>query len=114
MIALIGLVGYTADEVMRRSREIAIRKVAGTPASSIVRMFCIDILKIALPSLVAGGVVSLIVGRRWLSQFSSQVSLSPAVTFVCVAALVLLVLSVTALNSLNVARSNPVEHLRSE
>lgn len=114
VIALIGLVGYTADEVMRRSREIAIRKVAGTPASSIVGMFCIDILKIALPSLVAGGVVSLIVGRRWLSQFSSQVSLSPAVTFVCVAALVLLVLSVTALNSLNVARSNPVEHLRSE
>lgn len=54
LIAIIGLVGYTTDEVQRRAKEIAIRKVTGTPASGIVRLFCIDILKVALPSLLAG------------------------------------------------------------
>lgn len=114
VIALIGLVGYTADEVQRRAREIAIRKVTGTPASKIVRMLCVDILKVALPSLVAGGAVAIIAGRRWLSQYTEQVPLSPLTMVLCIVALLLLIVSVVALNSLNVARSNPVDHLRSE
>ena len=64
LITLIGLVGYTADEAQRRAREIAIRRVNGESASEIVRMFCIGILKVALPSLAAGGAVAVIVGQR--------------------------------------------------
>ena len=114
MIALIGLIGYTSDEVQRRAKEIAIRKVTGYPASRIVRLFCIDILRVALPSLIAGGAVAMIVGRRWLTQFSDQVSLSPLTMIVCLLLLLVLLLSVVALNSLSVARSNPVDHLRNE
>ena len=114
VIAMIGLVGYTADEVQRRAREIAIRKVTGTPAAKIVRMLCVDILKVAVPSLVAGGAVAAVAGRGWLSQYTEQVSLSPLSMVLCVLALLLLIVSVVALNSLNVARSNPIDHLRSE
>ena len=114
VIALIGLVGYTADEVQRRAKEIAIRKVTGTPASKIVRMLCVDILKVALPSLVAGGAVAVSVGRRWLSQYTEQVPLSPMSMVLCIVVLLMLIISVVALNSLNVARSNPIDHLRSE
>lgn len=114
VIAMIGLVGYTADEVQRRAKEIAIRKVTGTPASKIVRMLCVDILKVALPSLVAGGAVAVSVGRQWLSQYTEQVSLSPMSMVLCIVVLLMLIISVVALNSLNVARSNPIDHLRSE
>ena len=114
VIALIGLIGYTADEVQRRAKEIAIRKVTGTPASKIVRMFCADILKVALPSLIAGGALAMIVGRRWPSQFSDQVALSPAIMMAFLLALLALLLSVVAFNSLGVARSNPVDHLRDQ
>ena len=114
VIAMIGLVGYTADEVQRRAKEIAIRKVTGTPASKIVRMLCVDILKVALPSLVAGGAVAVSVGRRWLSQYTEQVPLSPMSMVLCIVVLLMLIISVVALNSLNVARSNPIDHLRSE
>lgn len=55
LIALIGLMGYTTDEVERRAREIAIRKVNGTSVGQILRLFCIDILKVAAPSLIFGG-----------------------------------------------------------
>jgi len=114
IIALIGLIGYTTDEVQRRAKEIAIRKVTGTPAAKIVRLFCIDILKVALPSLLAGGAAAIIVGRKWLSQFTDQVPLSPLSMALCIVALLLILMSVVALDSLNVARANPVDHLRNE
>lgn len=37
-IMLMGLIGYTTDEVRRRSKEIAIRKVNGAEASGILEM----------------------------------------------------------------------------
>lgn len=114
IIALIGLIGYVADEVNRRAKEIAIRKVNGTSAAKIVRLFCTDILKIALPSLIAGGCVAMVFGNRWLSQFTDRVSLSPPSMLLCLLVLMLLITAVVIINCLRIARSNPVTHLRSE
>ena len=58
LITIIGLIGYTADEVQRRAKEIAIRKVNGTTVGKILRIFCFDILKVAVPSLLAGAAVA--------------------------------------------------------
>ena len=69
---------------------------------------------IAVPSLVAGGVAAWLVGRRWLSQFTDQVTLSPAVMALCLVALLALIAGVVALNSYSVASSDPVDHLRDE
>ncbi len=114
IIALIGLVGYVADEVNRRAKEIAIRKVNGTSAGKIVRLFCIDVLKVALPSLLVGGALAMVIGQRWLSQFTDRVSLSPLSMVGCLIVLLLLIIGVVIVNTLRVARSNPVDHLRSE
>ena len=114
LIAMTGLVGYTADEAQRRAREIAIRKVNGESAADILKLFCGSILKVALPSLVAGGAVAIVVGRRWLSQFAEQVSLAPLTIVGCLLLILAVLLAVVAFNSLGVARSNPVDHLRSE
>lgn len=114
IISLIGLVGFTADEVQRRAREIAIRKVTGTSASKIVGLFCRDAAIVAVPSLMAGAAVAIIIGRQWLSQFTDQVSLSPLSMVLCVIVLLLIVIAVVIINSYKVARSNPVDHLRCE
>lgn len=113
-IALIGLIGYVADEVNRRAKEIAIRKVNGTSALKILRLFFIDVLKVALPSLAVGGVLAMVIGQRWLSQFTDRVSLSPLSMIACLFLLLLLIMCVVVVNTLRVARSNPVDHLRSE
>lgn len=114
LIAMIGLVGYTSDEVQRRAKEVAIRKVTGSPASQIVRMFVIDIMKVAVPSLIVGGSLAMIVGRRWLSQFTYQVELSPLADVTCLLCLFVILVAVVALNTLSVARSNPVDSFRDE
>ena len=114
IIALIGLGGYVADEVNRRAKEIAIRKVNGTDSWKIVRLFCLDVLKVALPSLIAGGALAMVVGQRWLSQFTDRVSLSPLSMVGCLAALLILIMGIVVVNTLRVGRRNPVGHLRAE
>ncbi len=114
IIALIGLMGYTSDEVQRRSREIAIRKVNGTSTLSVMKLFCTDILRVALPSLLLGGATAMVIGRKWLSQFTTQVSLSPIIMVLCLIILVMLVLAVVILTSRHIARANPVNYLRAE
>ncbi len=113
-ITLIGLIGYTGDEVQRRSKEIAIRKVTGTPARQIVSLFIRNTLAVAVPSMIAGGAIAMIAGREWLSQFSEQVSLSPLSMILCLIILLLIISAVIIYNSIGVATSNPVNHLRNE
>lgn len=114
LITIIGLIGYTADEVQRRAKEIAIRKVNGTTVGKILRIFCVDILKVAVPSLLAGGIAAVLIGRDWLSQFTDQVSLSPWSMALCLLGILIIILAVVCLNALKVARSNPVDYLRTE
>ncbi|MDE6341057.1 MAG: ABC transporter permease [Muribaculaceae bacterium] len=114
LIALVGLIGYVTDEVNRRAKEIAIRKVNGTPASKIVRLFCLDVMKVAVPSLLAGGAGAMIAGQKWLSQFTERVSLSPLVMMLTLLLILTLIMLVVIANTLRVARSNPIVHLRSE
>lgn len=114
LITIIGLIGYTADEVQRRAKEIAIRKVNGTTVGKILRIFCVDILKVAVPSLLAGGIAALLIGRDWLSQFTDQVSLSPWSMALCLLVILVVIIAVVCLNALKVARSNPVDYLRTE
>lgn len=114
LITIIGLIGYAADEVQRRAKEIAIRKVNGTTVGKILRIFCFDILKVAVPSLLAGGVVAILIGRDWLSQFTEQVPLSPGSMLLCLLVILIVIVSVVCLNALKVSRSNPVDYLRIE
>ncbi|MDE6227848.1 MAG: ABC transporter permease [Muribaculaceae bacterium] len=113
-IALIGLIGYTGDEIQRRSKEIAIRKVTGASSEKILLLFLRNIVIVAFPSLVGGGCMAMIIGRRWLSQFSDQVSLSPFSMLLCVMVLLLMIIGVAAFNTIGVAGSNPINHLRNE
>lgn len=114
VIAFIGLVGYTADEVNRRRKEIAIRKVNGARVNEIVMLFIKDMLMISVPSLIVGGVAATIVGRKWLTQFSEQVSLAPWLSVACIAAIVAVLVAVVILNCRRIAMSNPVDYLKNE
>lgn len=114
VIALIGLTGFVTDEVQRRAKEIAIRKVTGTSAVSIVKLLCVETSRVAVPSLIAGGALAMVVGQEWLSQFTTQVSLSPISMILCLIVLMGFILLIVVLNSMKVASGNPVKYLRDE
>ena len=113
-IVFIGLVGYTMDEVNRRSKEMAIRKINGASIKDIMRLFLGDVLRMALPAVVIGCLVAYIVLREWLQQYAEKVALSWYYFAAGGVAVLLVVLGVAAYNVYEAATENPVRSLKSE
>ncbi len=113
-IMLMGLLGYTADEVQRRSKEIAIRKVNGAEASAILRLLGRDVLYVAGPAVAIGVAASWYVNSLWMDMFSAQASMS-AVVYVLIGVAVLAVITGCVLwKSWRIANENPVLSIKSE
>lgn len=113
-IMLMGLLGYTADEVQRRSKEIAIRKVNGAEASDILRLLGRDVLYVAGPAVAIGVVASWYVNTLWMDMFTAQASMSAAV-YVLIGLAVLAVITGCVLwKSWRIANENPVLSIKSE
>ena len=114
LIALLGLIGFIRDESLRRSKEMAVRKINGATTRDILSVFASDILKLSGVMAVIACIAAFFVARKWLEQFAEKVSLS-ALYFIGGALLVLfIVLGVVVLNCLKIARANPVESLKNE
>ena len=114
LIALLGLIGFIRDESLRRSKEMAVRKINGATTRDILGVFAVDILKLSGVMAVIACIAAFFVAHKWLEQFAEKVSLNP-LYFIGGALLVLLiVLGVVVLNCLRIARANPVESLKNE
>ena len=114
LIALLGLIGFIKDESLRRSKEMAVRKINGATTRDILGIFAKDIMTLSVIMAVVACIVAFFVAQRWLEQFAEKVSLNP-LYFIGGAVLVLLiVLGVVVLNSLKIAHANPVESLKNE
>ena len=113
-IVLMGLIGYVNSETVRRSKEIAIRKVNGAEASSILELLSADILKVAVGAIVIGTVLAWYVSGIWIQQFPDSALLSPlwfVLLALCLLALIVLVVIVKAWR---IANENPVNSIKSE
>ena len=114
LIALLGLIGFIKDESLRRSKEMAVRKINGATTRDILGVFATDIMKLSAVMAVIACVAAYFVAHKWLEQFAEKVLLNP-LYFIGGAVLVLLiVLGVVVLNCLRIARANPVESLKNE
>ena len=114
LIALLGLIGFIKDESLRRSKEMAVRKINGATTRNILSIFAADIMKLSAVMAVIACAAAFFVAHKWLEQFAEKVSLNP-LYFIGGAVLVLLiVLGVVVLNCLKIARANPVDSLKNE
>lgn len=114
VIALMGLIGYTNDEVNRRRKEIAIRKVNGATARDIFHMLVTDVLKLSVPAVLIGLILSWVIAGKWLQLFADRITLSPLL-FLAVGLVVLaIVVTIMLLSARKVVNSNPVLYLKDE
>ena len=113
-IMLMGLLGYTADEVQRRSKEIAIRKVNGAEAGGILELLGRDILWVALPAVLLGVGASAYVNGLWLEMFSVTVPGGWAVYVLVALVNLLVILACVLWRTWHIANENPVLSLKNE
>ena len=114
LIALMGLIGFIRDESLRRSKEMAVRKINGASSRDVLGVFATGILKLSAIMAVLACVGAFFVAGKLLELFVEKVPLSP-LYFIGGALLVLvIVLGVVVLNCLRIARANPVDSLKNE
>lgn len=114
LISLIGLLGYIHDELNRRRKEIAIRKINGGTFRNIVGIFLHEIFHIALPALAVGLAFAIICSHKWMEDFSEKYTLPWSMLCGILILLSLLIASVLGWSVYRTSQANPVETLKSE
>ncbi|MDR0895683.1 MAG: ABC transporter permease [Prevotellaceae bacterium] len=113
-IMMMGLVGYVSDEVRRRSKEIAIRKVNGAEASGILNLLSRDVLYIAVPAVLIGVVASWYVNTLWMELFTEQVAAGWALYAPVALGVLAVIVACVLLRAWKIANENPVKSIKSE
>ena len=114
LIALMGLIGFIRDESLRRSKEMAVRKINGASSRDVLVVFAAGILKLSAIMAALSCAGAFFVSGKLLEMFAEKVPLNP-LYFIGGALLVLaIVLGVVVLNCLRIAQANPVESLKNE
>ena len=114
LITLIGLIGYIRDEVQRRTRELAIRKVLGASVRELQSMFLRSIVLIALPTILIGAILGYALSLLLMEQFPDRIGL-PWWTFALASLTVLaVIMAVVVIQTYRVALKNPVESIKTE
>ena len=115
VITLMGLIGYTNDEVRRRSKEIAIRKVNGAEITDILRILCRDVSIVALPAVIIGTLLSKVISEAWVtSSFEDILAISPLIYIGVGMVAMAFILGTVVMKSWRVANENPVISIKSE
>lgn len=114
VIALIGLIGYTNDEVNRRRKELAIRKINGATLRDLLSLFLAGVMKIAFPAVVIGCVGAYLIAEQWLQQFALKIPLAFWIFLLGGVAVLLVVAICVGYRTCLAANENPVKHIKSE
>lgn len=114
-MTIVGLIGYTDDEVRRRSKEIAIRKVNGAGIKDVLSLLVENIGWVAIPAVITGTVIAYFVGGQWLTQFQGyRITLHVPFFILIAIAILLIIAGVVIAQTWKVAKANPVESIQSE
>lgn len=114
LITILGLLGYTEDEIIRRSKEIAVRKLNGASTESILWVISKDCTYIVMPAMVLGGWVAYFLGSGWLHQFVEKIPLTVSLFVLGCLPLLLILYACVGIRSWKVANANPVHNMRTE
>ncbi|MCQ2237089.1 MAG: ABC transporter permease [Bacteroidales bacterium] len=114
IISLLGLYGYTMDEINRRRKEIAIRKVLGTSSFDIMRIISQDITYIAIPALLIGAATAYYLSMELLKMYAVRIDPN-VMLFIGIATVIYLVIMLSvALQLYRASNENPVNNLKAE
>lgn len=115
-IACLGLFGLATYSVQLRSKEIGIRKVMGARVSQIVRLLSGDFLKLVLIASIISIPIASYLLNQWLQNFAYRITLLEIWYVFLGAGLLasLMSLLTIGMQTIQAARTNPVDILRDE
>lgn len=113
-IACLGLFGLSSYIILKRTKEIGIRKVNGAFATEVVTMLNKDFIKWVIIAFVIACPIAWYAMHKWLENFAYKTELSWWVFAAAGAVALVIALVTVSLQSWRAASRNPVESLRYE
>jgi putative ABC transport system permease protein len=114
IIAVLGIMGLSSLSIVKRTKEIGIRKVLGGSALRVSMFLSKDYIRLTLVAFTIALPLFFYLMKQWLQIFSYKIQLS-WLLFVFPGIVVFgLVWLIVSLQSLRAALANPVKSLRSE
>ena len=113
LISLIGLVGYLGNEMARRRKEIAIRRVFGATTSGLLWMFNSRYVQIVGACFLLSVPVAYYIIHEWQKSFVYKAPIGWWVYVSALALVLLITLSLVTSRSLKAARENPADVVKS-
>jgi putative ABC transport system permease protein len=113
-ISCLGLLGLSLYMAEQRKKEISIRKVLGASNMNILTLLNKDFIKLVIIADLIAFPIAYVIISRWLSAYSFRISISilPFAIAFCLS-LIIAILTVSV-QSVKVAKANPVDALKYE
>ena len=113
-IACMGLFGLATLVVVRRTKEIGIRKVLGADVSTIVALLSKDFLWLVLIASLIAFPIAWWALNRWLQDFTYRISIVWWVFAGAALVSLFIALATVSIQAIRAALTNPVKSLRTE
>ena len=114
LIACLGLFGLASLIVVKRTKEIGVRKVMGASSTNIVTLLTRDFVQLVVIAFVLAAPAAYFAMKYWLDDFAYATGINVG-TFVLAGLLAVVIAVLTvSYQSIRAAVSNPVEALRYE
>ncbi|MGC1471331.1 MAG: ABC transporter permease [Psychroserpens sp.] len=114
LVACLGLLGLASFSVLKRKKEIGIRKVIGATTTNILVLLSKDFVKTVLISVVISIPITYLLITNWLQNFAFKIDLNIWMFVIPIALVFALVIVSVGINTLKTAFANPIKSLRTE
>ena len=113
-ISCLGLLGLALYMAEQRKKEISIRKVLGASTANILTLLNKDFVKlVAIANLIAFPIAYIVI-NKWLSAYEFRISISVLPFAIAISLSFLIAILTVSIQSVKVARANPVDALKYE
>jgi putative ABC transport system permease protein len=111
-LACIGMFGMTSFMLVKRTREIGIRKVNGASISELMRMLNFEIIKLIVIAFVVAVPVAHYAMNKWLGSFAYKVELNWWIFAIAGLIALLIALATVSWQTYSAAKRNPILSLK--
>ncbi|RZL35884.1 MAG: ABC transporter permease, partial [Pedobacter sp.] len=113
-ISSLGLLGLALFMAEQRKKEISIRKVLGASTGNILTLLNKDFIKLVALSNIIAFPIAYIIINKWLSAFEYRISISFLPFFIASGLSVIIAALTVSMQSIKVAKANPIDALKYE
>ena len=113
-ISCLGLLGLALFMAEQRKKEISIRKVLGASVGNILTLLNKDFIKLVAIANVIAFPLAYVIINQWLSSFEYRIAISFLPFALAIAISIIIAVLTVSIQSIKVAKANPIDALKYE